>query len=68
MKVSTDWQSLVAVCIALVCAAWMVRYVARPFVTRVAEACRKCDPPSPAEEGTGDLLQIAPRGAPQNQH
>ena len=65
---STDWQSLVAVCIALACAAWIVRYVARPFVTRVAQACQKCDPPLPAGEGTGDLLQIEPPGAPLDQH
>ena len=61
-----DWQSLVAIGIALVCTAWMVRYVARPFATSVAQICRKCGSPAAAEE-TADLLQIEPPAAPKNQ-
>ena len=64
--VSTDWQSLVAVCIALACTAWMVRYVARPFATRVAKICRKCGTRPAAEEGP-DLLQIQPPVTRENQ-
>lgn len=65
--VSTDWQSLVAICIALACTAWMVRYVARPFVTRVARICQKCGSCPAAEEGA-DLLQIQPPAARETQN
>ena len=65
---NTDWQSLVAISIALACSAWIVRYIARPFVTRIAQVCRKCDPPSPAADETADLLQIEPAVTPKKQH
>lgn len=37
-----DWQSPVAVAIAILCALWLVWQIARPFATGTLTACSGC--------------------------
>ena len=54
-----DWQTYVALVIALACAVWVLWYVARPLFTKVAEICGICSD-SPEARDEVELLQIEP--------
>ena len=57
-----DWQTYVALVIALGCGVWVLWYVARPLFSRLAEICGVCSD-SPETPDEVELLQIEPAGA-----